>query len=549
MNNDIDSIIIGQSEIVRYEDYSKFPIERINVYKELIFLRMLYVNGKFMSHLDIINLVKHGKVFANGKDDEEKRKLFSIWNLPGLSSLLVASSALHDGFNVKVINNFDAEFDKFVGYYDSQKRKPLVGISTTFYLGYSEIKRIVKKLRKHDPNMKIVIGGAFANEQTINGVINDFEGPMRKYGIDYVLHSFNSDEEFPALLKSYKKGSGFLEVSNLAYFSNSGEFRSTPKIWKNPTINSKPMLWKKIDLSFVNRTIQIRAASGCPFACSFCSYPETAGGHYSMELELIEQQLNDIKSLGFVENIIFIDDTFNVPISRFKDILKILCKFQFEWFSFLRVQYIDEEAAMLMKKSGCKGVYLGIESANDDILINMNKKVRKEKFLKGMQNLKKFNITTFAAFVIGFPGETKETIDENINFLNTYDVDFYSTKEFYYMPHTQIHKDREKFGLTGMGNNWSHNTMTSKQASEMKTYMFKNVKKSIFLDPDTSLWYLAYLYDQGFTIEQIKKCQKILNEMMLSEINNNFHDKEPYFKKLEKILNSVIIKNRVSSKH
>lgn len=532
----IDAIIIGQCEIVRYEEYSKLPIDRIHLFKELVFLRMVHINGHFLSHLDVINLVRSGKTFAQASTDEDRRNLLSIWNLPGLSSLLVANTAHHAGFNVKVINNFDSEFDKFVDYYDSQDIPPLIGISTTFYLGYSEVSRIVKRLRSHDKNMKIVIGGAFANEQTINLKIEDFEKPMRKYGIDYVLHSFNSDEEFPLLLNAHKKASGFLQVSNLAYFTHNGEFRHTPKIWRDPTLNSKPMLWKEVDLSFANRTIQLRTASGCPFSCSFCSYPDTAGGHFSMELELIEQQLLDIQSLGTIDRIIFIDDTFNVPIRRFKETLKILCKFNFEWFSFLRVQYIDEEVAKLMKESGCRGVYLGIESANNQVLENMNKKGSQEKFLRGMEHLKKYEITTFAAFVIGFPGETQSTIDENIDFLNTFDVDFYSTKEFYYMPHTDIHRDREKYGLTGMGAKWSHNTMDSETASEMKTYMFRKVKNSIFLDPDTSLWYLAYLYDQGLSFEQIKDCQRTLNEMMLNEIDGKFDGKEPYLEKLTGIL-------------
>ena len=180
----IDAIIIGQSEILRYEDYSKLPLDRIHLYKDLVFLRMVHLNGRFMSHLDVINLVRSGKTFAEATSDHERRELLSIWNLPGLSSLLVASAARHDGFNVKIINNFDSEFDKFTQYYDSQSTPPLVGISTTFYLGYAEVKRLAKRLRAHDPKMKIVIGGAYANEQTINSSIEEFEGPMRKYGID-----------------------------------------------------------------------------------------------------------------------------------------------------------------------------------------------------------------------------------------------------------------------------------------------------------------------------------------------------------------------------
>lgn len=533
MGKDVDAIIIGQSEIVRYEEYSKLPLDRIDLYKELVHLRMVNINGRFMSHLDVLNLVRTGKIFYEAENDQQRREMLSVWNLPGLSSLLVANAGMHAGFNVEVINNFDSEFDRFIKIYNSQSTPPLVGISTTFYLGYSEVRRISKRLLAHDQKMQIVLGGAFSNEQTINGTPADFEKPMRKNGVKFVLHSFNSDEDFPALLSAYKGQRNYDLVANLAYIDDAGCFKTSKSEWRNPTLNSKPMLWSKINLPFVNRTLQIRAASGCPFKCSFCSYPDTAGGHFSMELALFEKQLLDIKALGYIDRIIFIDDTFNVPIRRFKEILKILCKFEFEWFSFLRVQYVDEEVARLMKQSGCQGVYLGVESANDLVLKNMNKKVTVAKFLKGMEFLKKYEITTFAAFVIGFPGETEDTIEDNIRFLENCDVDFYSTKEFYYMPHTKVHADREQYGLTGMGNDWSHDTMDSKTAAKMKNHMFKTVKNSIFIDPDTSLWYLAYLYDQGFSVENIKECQKILNSMMLDEINSKFDNKEEYLKQLK----------------
>ena len=104
------------------------------------------------------------------------------------------------------------------------------------------------------------------------------------------------------------------------------------------------------------------------------------------------------------------------------------------------------------------------------------------------------------------------------------------------MPHTDIYRDREKYGLTGNGSKWSHNTMNSETASEMKTYMFKNVKNSIFLDPDTSLWYLAYLYDQGLSFEQIKECQRALNDMMLDEINGKFDNKSLHLNRITSAL-------------
>ena len=66
----------------------------------------------------------------------------------------------------------------------------------------------------------------------------------------------------------------------------------------------------------------------------------------------------------------------------------MFAKYDFEWFSFLRVQYVDEEVARLMKESGCVGVYLGVESSNDTVLKNMNKKATRANFSEGIKNLR-----------------------------------------------------------------------------------------------------------------------------------------------------------------
>ncbi len=140
--------------------------------------------------------------------------------------------------------------------------------------------------------------------------------------------------------------------------------------------------------------------------------------------------------------------------------------------------------------------------------------------------------------MIGFPGETAETIEENIRFLDECKIDFYSTKEFYYMPHAQVHRDRENYGLSGMGNKWTHNTMDSVQAAEMKVHMFRTITNSTFIDPDTSLWYIAYLCDQGYSIDDIKNIHRVINRMMLREIDGDFAHKEPDMDELRAIVAS-----------
>jgi p-methyltransferase len=189
-----------------------------------------------------------------------------------------------------------------------------------------------------------------------------------------------------------------------------------------------------------------------------------------------------------------------------------------------------------MKESGCKAVYLGIESANDIVLQNMNKKATIEQFRKGIELLKKNNIITMAAFIIGYPGETDETIEKNIAFIENSGIDFYTLKEFYYMKHTKIYENRDAFGLTGLGTDWSHSTMDYKIASSKKAEMFKRIKNAIFIDPDTSLWHIEYLYEQGFSFEKIKNVQREINKIMQKQMDGNYSEELPEFKNIKSIL-------------
>jgi p-methyltransferase len=528
-------IIISQSEVVNYDEYSKLPLDRLPLYSNLIYPRMVHYGNRFHSHLDIINKLKYN-IFWNDADFPRRRELLSIWNLPGFSGINLANYLRQYDIETYVVNNFDAEWDIFCEIYESCTCKPLVGISTTFYLNYSEILRVAKRLRKTYPDISIVLGGAYINGEMEQNSLETLGKAMQKCGIDFVLHSFNSEFDLKELILARKNQKPSYEsVNNLIYFSqNNCErlLKATKSVWNSPLIDNAPLFWDKLELPFLNNTIQMRVSSGCPFSCAFCSYPETAGGFYAMPLEIAEKHIQCVMRRPNVNKIIFIDDTINVPVERFKELCKIFAEYNFEWFSFLRVQFVDEDTAQIMKESGCRGVYLGIESANDNVLSNMNKKATRDRFARGIEHLKRFDITILAAFVLGFPGETEETLKDDVKFIETQGIDFYTLKEFYYMKNTPVHQKREQYGLTGSGAKWLHNTMDSTTASEYKISMFREIKNSVFVDPDTSLWYLAYLYDQGFSIGEIADFQRDINAIMIAQLDGNFDDDNPIYNRM-----------------
>ncbi len=521
MDDQLDLILVTQSNVVDYEGFGNLPLDRSDLYKHLVYPRMVLHEGRFRSHLDYINRRVHGRYFDQGTM-AQRREMLNIWNLPSMAGVHLINYLAQFGYRVRVINNLDSEWDWFEEAYRNCRRPPLVGISSTFYLSWKEVGGVAKRLRALDPEMDIVLGGAFANAETINGDPAAFAQRMRRYGIRYVLHAFNSETDLRDLLAARRGNAAMDAVRNLARIDGrlaGGSFELGPKVWNEPLLSLKdcPPTWDQHHLPFLNRTIQIRTASGCPFACAFCSYPTTAGPWQTVEAEHVRAHLDSLMRIGTIDRIIFIDDTFNVPPHRFRELINIFAEYNFEWFSFLRVQYVDDEVVRMMKDSGCKGVYLGIESASDKVLRNMNKRATSRQFAEGVQLLNKHDIDYLAAFVLGFPGEDDGTIQENIDFIRDNGVRFYSLKEFYYMPHTLVHEKRAEYGLTGMGNKWSHATMSHEQASRIKLEMFQSIE-STHIDPDTSLWYMAYLYDQGYDFAQIRQWQAEINALMKRQL-------------------------------
>jgi len=70
----------------------------------------------------------------------------------------------------------------------------------------------------------------------------------------------------------------------------------------------------------MGETIQLRTARSCAFKCAFCNYPTRAGKLSLASLDTVGRELSSIRSIDKVQNVVFIDDTFNVPLPRFKDL-------------------------------------------------------------------------------------------------------------------------------------------------------------------------------------------------------------------------------------
>jgi len=514
----VDCIIVGYNDLP-FEKYVELLSQygrNSEAFRDLKF-SFVDLNGKPLNYVSLLNHV----VKSAHPEIEDGTGLgpFKSGEIPNLAAVYLSNFLRKFGIRTKYINLFQDEKDKFA---ELLRAKPAcVAITTTFYVLNFPVNEIVQFVREHSPQTKIVVGGPLISNHLRNLQGGALDSALMDMAADFYVVDSQGEGTLATLVKTVKNNSNLAEVPNLAYFDH-GQLMRTPVVPEVNVMDEVDIHWDEFSLEEdLGETIQLRTARSCAFKCAFCNYPARAGKLSLSSLDTVERELSSIRSLENVSNVVFIDDTFNVPLPRFKDLCRLMIKkqYNFNWFSYFRCSNSDEEAFDLMAKSGCKGVFLGIESGSPSILKNMNKAATIERYAEGIKMLKERNITTFGSFILGFPGETDKTVEETIDFIRANKPDFYRAQMWYNEPGTPIHLEKDKYQIKGEGFVWEHASMTSLEAMDHIDRMFLTIKESVWL-PQWSFdfWFIPYALGKGISIPDFKKFVSYANQMLAMEI-------------------------------
>lgn len=170
--------------------------------------------------------------------------------------------------------------------------------------------------------------------------------------------------------------------------------------------------------------MSIFATRGCPGRCTFC-YRTFLGVVRKRSARNIIEEIKLLQKNYGIKEICFYDDTFTLFRNVVKDFCRIITeeKIDITWSCFTRVDYIDEELLLMMKQSGCHLILFGVESADEEILKTINKRISLEQVTKVVSLSRKIGIETRASFMFGNQGETEETIKKTIDFAIKLDPD------------------------------------------------------------------------------------------------------------------------------
>lgn len=274
-----------------------------------------------------------------------------------------------------------------------------------------------KKVRAEFPHVVNVWGGYFASNQP-NVVLDSGY-------VDYVVNG-PGDNAFPKLLDALDQGEGVQEIRNLIYLKE-GDLHKTKKEELLDQDNLPPFPYDYLDLHYPisdylgktflgKRTLAYHSSFGCPFTCSFCAVVPIYNARWKgRSAEKIYADISKMRAEHGVDSIEFHDNNFFTSRKRVVEFSNLVKNDGISWWGEGRIdtinKYTDDDLA-LMRDAGCKMIFLGAETGNDDILKQMDKGGTQsaDQIRDFAARLGRFDIVPEYSFVLGMPGDSEEQV-------------------------------------------------------------------------------------------------------------------------------------------
>ena len=165
--------------------------------------------------------------------------------------------------------------------------------------------------------------------------------------------------------------------------------------------------------------ITLITGRGCPYHCVYCLYPQTFNGH-KLRNRSIKNIVDEIeyclKNFPDLKEIMFEDDTLTVNKKRAVEFAEEILRrgLKFQWSANSRAD-VDLETMKLLRKAGARLFCVGIESGDQGVLDLMKKRLAVPQIREFFGNAKKAGILIHGCFLVGNPGETKETLNKTLD--------------------------------------------------------------------------------------------------------------------------------------
>jgi len=452
--------------------------------------------------------------------NEFKKRQLTLCEIPSFDASFLASHLEKQGITTHYINYYNGMIDEFVDTLNKGCRFVVLSLGAMF--NSIPIVKFVRTVKRSHPEVKIIVSGSYIYNKRATSDDNEYMKAMEIIGADFYITQLPGERQIEYIIKTIlSKGvSGNEKFEELQYAEMDVNWDY------HYALGEAPVMY-------------LKTSKGCPAKCSFCNFPIKNQNLTYSDLEIVNRQLNDLSARN-IKSIIFLDDTLNIPNQRFDDICKLIIKngYDFTWYCYCRLKELTEESVRLMVESGCAGVYVGIESADDKILKAMNKGASLKDYDRGLQLLHKHGIPTFAFLLVGFPGETKETINTTINYLNNAPIKYFTANLWYADVSTPIYEKQEIYRLEGKHFAWRHATMDSLEAAMITDQIMMEVESAIWV-PNENFGFqgIPYLFSKGYSEKDVSIILKDTQKLVESNITGEVSSCQRYIDRISNVLN------------
>ncbi|MEE8353866.1 MAG: radical SAM protein [Dehalococcoidales bacterium] len=334
-------------------------------------------------------------------------------------------------------------------------RPQLVGV-TCVTMTYPRAARMLRVVKAFDPAVVTVIGGphvTFTAEETLR----------RAPWTDVVVLG-EGEDTIVELAAAVDSGRDFAEVAGIAFRSGDTVTTTAPR----PLISDLDRLplpaRHRLPLAryqALGMPCTVVTSRGCPYGCLFCSAHRMFGRRVRFRQPgLVVDEIERIRrDLGF-RQINIADDTFTVDHRHAEQICDEILRrnLDLDWNAYARVDNMTPDLAALMKRAGCNTVLFGIESADETILKTIGKGITPDDMRRGVAIAAGAGLRVYCSFIIGLPGESRQTIAASDRFAGEINADFGAEYGYHILaplPGTDLYHRAADYGLRITSRDWA----------------------------------------------------------------------------------------------
>ena len=310
----------------------------------------------------------------------------------------------------------------------------------TSTVGFHSDLKLIRKMKEAKPGLKVAFVGPHVQ-------IKPDASLLASPDIDFVVRG-----EFDHPVVEFAQGKPLEQILNASYIKNGKVVHNPPRpLMQTEDLDALPfatdtyqrdLTIERYNVPFLlNPFVSFFTARGCPALCTFCLWPQTMSGHAwrTRSVENVAQEFRQAhKMFPQAKEFFFDDDTFNIRKDRVLALCKLFQPVGFQWSCTARV-HSDYETLKAMADAGGRLLIVGFESGNAQILKNIKKGATVEMGRQFAKNCKKAGIKIHGDFIIGLPGETKESIEKTIEYAKELDCETIQVSLAHAYPGTELY--------------------------------------------------------------------------------------------------------------